>query len=46
MGGAYQGSSCPVRTSPFDLITSYNFAYIFHFFSVIYLVVYNMCNGQ
>ena len=46
MGGASHGSSCPVRTCPFDLITSHHFAYIFHFFSVTCLVVCNMCNGQ
>ena len=35
MGGASHGSSCPVRTCPFDLITSYHSTYIFDFFSVI-----------
>ena len=39
MDGASHGSSRPVRTFPFDLITSYHFAYIFHFFSVIYLIL-------
>ena len=46
MGSALHGSLHPVRTLPIDLITSYHFAYIFHFFSVIYLVVCNICNGQ
>ena len=46
MGRASHGSSFPVRTCPSDLITSYHLAYIFYFFSVIYLVVCNMCNGQ
>ena len=45
MGGALHGSSCPIRTCPFDLITSYYLAHIFHFFSVIY-PVHNTCNGQ
>ena len=40
------GSSRPVRTCPFDLITLYHFVYIFHFFffSVIYLALCNLCN--
>ena len=32
MGGASHGSSRPVRTFPFDLITLNHFAHIFHFF--------------
>ena len=43
MGGASHGSSRPVRTFPFDLITLNHFAHIFHFFSWLFNLLYVTC---
>ena len=43
MGGASHGSSRPVRTFPFDLITLNHFAHIFHFFSWLFNFLYVTC---
>ena len=43
MGGASHGSSHPVRTFPFDLITLNHFAHIFHFFSWLFNLLYVTC---
>ena len=43
MGGASHGSSRPVRTFPFDLITLNHFAHIFNFFSWLFNLLYVTC---
>ena len=43
MGGASHGSSRPVRTFPFDLITLNHFAHISHFFSWLFNLLYVIC---
>ena len=43
LGGASHGSSRPVRTFPFDLITLNHFAHIFHFFSSLFNLLYVTC---
>ena len=43
MGGASHGSSRPVRTFPFDLITLNHFAHIFLFFSWLFNLLYVIC---
>ena len=43
MGGASHGSSRPVRTFPFDLITLNHFAHIFYFFSWLFNFLYVTC---
>ena len=42
MGGASHGSSRPVRTFPFDLITLYHFVYIFLFFFGYLFILLNV----
>lgn len=43
MGGASHGSSRPVRTFPFDLITLNHFAHIFPSFSWLFNLLYVTC---
>ena len=40
------GPRVPFAPPLLTLSLHIHFAYIFHFFSVIYLAICNMCNGQ